>query len=113
MRLETTGAARLARRALPYFYAARDNRNTRPVVVVNVAWALVLRRLECHDHDVVFGNVTTSRNGDLAGLEDAIGPCVNTLPTRLCLDTIDDAVAGAGSTTPKQTLRNLVAASAE
>ncbi len=72
--------------SLPNFHdAARDNRRTRPTVVVNAAWALVLQKLAGHS-DVVFGNVTTGRNGaGIPGLDAVVGPCVNMLPTRLCL----------------------------
>lgn len=70
--------------ALPKFHNSTENRRTRPTVVVNVAWALVLQQLGGHD-DVVFGNVTTGRNGYLPGLDTVIGPCVNMLPMRLRL----------------------------
>ncbi|KAF3484388.1 uncharacterized protein GIQ15_03712 [Arthroderma uncinatum] len=64
------------------FHNLADNRRTRPTVVVNVAWALVLRQLAGHE-EVVFGNVTTGRNGDMSDLDLVIGPCVNMLPLRL------------------------------
>ncbi|MCJ1350610.1 MAG: hypothetical protein MMC33_000591 [Icmadophila ericetorum] len=90
--------------ALPYFHSQGDNRRTRPTVVVNVAWALVLQQLAGHG-DVVFGNVTTGRNGAMPGLDSVIGPCVNMLPMRLrpCADY----------STRKQRLRDLVEDSAQ
>ncbi|PYH90975.1 putative nonribosomal peptide synthase [Aspergillus ellipticus CBS 707.79] len=70
--------------ALPNFHSARRNRLTRPTVVVNVAWALVLQQLAGHE-DIIFGNVTTGRGGAMPGLDAVVGPCVNMLPTRVQL----------------------------
>lgn len=68
---------------LSNFQDANDNR-TRPTIVINVAWALVLSEL-LGVSEVVFGNVTTGRNGKMPGLSDVVGPCVNMLPFRLKL----------------------------
>ncbi|CRG87886.1 Nonribosomal peptide synthetase 8 [Talaromyces islandicus] len=92
--------------ALPYFHDAEDNRRTRPTVVVNVAWALVLQKL-ANVQDVVFGNVTTGRNGSMPGLDSVVGPCVNMLPFRLQLNT-DSPTA-----TRRQQILDLVEASAQ
>ncbi|MCJ1312550.1 hypothetical protein MMC25_006224 [Agyrium rufum] len=93
--------------ALSYFHSLGDNRRTRPTVVVNVAWALVLQQLAGHD-EVVFGNVTTGRNGAMPSLHSVVGPCVNMLPVRLHLS------ANTTSTgTRQQQLRDLVEASAQ
>ncbi|KAF2126670.1 hypothetical protein P153DRAFT_257687, partial [Dothidotthia symphoricarpi CBS 119687] len=51
-------------------------------VVINVAWALVLSELT-DNSDIVFGNVTTGRNGSMPGLHEVVGPCVNMVPLRL------------------------------
>ncbi len=91
--------------ALPYFHSLGDNRRTRPAVVINVAWALVLQQLAGHN-DVVFGNVTTGRNGSMPGLDSVVGPCVNMLPMRLRL------CPDSNMSTRKQKLRDLVEASA-
>ncbi|EED19142.1 nonribosomal peptide synthase, putative [Talaromyces stipitatus ATCC 10500] len=104
----STGKERTLRtHALPYFHASSDNKRTRPTVVVNVAWALVLQQLAGHS-DIVFGNVTTGRNGPLPGLDSVIGPSVNMLPMRLCLPAENNDVG-----TRKQYLRDLVEASAQ
>lgn len=92
--------------AVPNFHTSSDNRRTRPTVVINVAWALVLQQLAGHD-EVVFGNVTTGRNGHMPGLDSVVGPCVNMLPMRLRLST------KSTTTTKKQHLRSLVEASAQ
>ncbi|KAK2874915.1 NRPS [Arthroderma sp. PD_2] len=91
---------------LPNFHSSGNNRRTRPTVVINVAWALVLQQLVGHE-DVVFGNVTTGRNGDMPGLNSVIGPCVNMLPVRLRLGSYDSA------STRQQYLCRLVEASAQ
>ncbi|OKL58745.1 hypothetical protein UA08_06299 [Talaromyces atroroseus] len=95
--------------ALPYFHDADDNRRTRPTVVVNIAWALVLQKL-ANVQDVVFGNVTTGRNGAMPGLDSVIGPCVNMLPFRLRLEPLNDR---STATSRRQQLRDLVEASAQ
>lgn len=92
--------------ALPYFHDAEDNRRTRPTVVVNVAWALVLQKL-ANVQDAVFGNVTTGRNGSMPGLDSVVGPCVNMLPFRLQLNT------DSSNTTRRQQILDLVEASAQ
>jgi amino acid adenylation domain-containing protein len=94
--------------ALPYFHTAADNRRTRPTVILNVAWALVLQRLAGHE-DVVFGNVTTGRNGAFQNLDAVIGPCVNMLPMRLQLGKEEIL----SSTDRGKFLRRLVEASAK
>jgi amino acid adenylation domain-containing protein len=91
--------------ALPNFHVSTENRRTRPTVVINVAWALVLQKLAGHD-DVTFGNVTTGRNGSLPGLDTVIGPCVNMLPMRLRLHH-------GSSLNRRAYLRELVEASAQ
>jgi hypothetical protein len=96
--------------ALPNFHTSDDNQRTRPTVVINVAWALVLQHLMGHD-DMVFGNVTTGRNGSMPGLDTVIGPCVNMLPMRLRLGAATTATATAHAR--KQHLRALVEASAQ
>ncbi|KIC41794.1 hypothetical protein RA28_20660 [Ruegeria sp. ANG-S4] len=53
--------------------------------VLSAAWALVLRRMLGQD-DVVFGTVTAGRPADIAGIGDAVGAFVNTLPVRLTID---------------------------
>ncbi|RKP38021.1 hypothetical protein BJ085DRAFT_40295, partial [Dimargaris cristalligena] len=50
-----------------------------------VAYALVLGRLLDQD-DVVFGVTLSGRNLDLLGMDQVIGPCINTLPFRVYLD---------------------------
>lgn len=49
--------------------------------VVKAAWSLTLAELTA-DSDIIFGNVISGRNGSLAGVENIVGPCVNTVPVR-------------------------------
>lgn len=92
--------------AIPNFHSSSKNRRTRPTVVVNVAWALVLHQLAGHN-EVVFGNVTTGRNGAMPGLDSVIGPCVNMLPMRLRIG------ADTSPGTRNHLLRDLIEASAQ
>lgn len=66
---------------LSNFHGANDNR-TRPAIVINVVWALVLSEL-LGASEVIFENVATGRNGKMPGLSDVMGRCVNMLPFRL------------------------------
>lgn len=49
------------------------------------AWAMVLSKYSDSD-TVVFGVVLTGRNLPIAGVDDGIGPLINTLPLHVCLD---------------------------
>ena len=49
------------------------------------AWAMVLSKYNDSD-TVVFGVVLTGRNLPIAGVDDGIGPLINTLPLHVCLD---------------------------
>jgi amino acid adenylation domain-containing protein/non-ribosomal peptide synthase protein (TIGR01720 family) len=48
------------------------------------AWALLLHRYS-GESDVVFGAVTAGRSAPLAGIEDIVGPFLNTVPVRVSL----------------------------
>ncbi|WP_457033053.1 amino acid adenylation domain-containing protein, partial [Kitasatospora sp. P5_F3] len=50
--------------------------------LVQLAWALLLRRLTGSD-DVVFGTTVSGRTGDVPDLENMIGLFMNTVPTRV------------------------------
>jgi amino acid adenylation domain-containing protein len=69
--------------------AARRARVTLSTVV-HAAWALLLAR-SCGAADVVFGSVVSGRPADLDGVEQMIGPFINTLPVRVAV--ADDTIA--------------------
>ena len=50
--------------------------------LLTAAWALVLARW-LRSRDVTFGSVTSSRNIDLLGVEDVMGPCYQFTPIRV------------------------------
>jgi amino acid adenylation domain-containing protein/non-ribosomal peptide synthase protein (TIGR01720 family) len=60
---------------------ARERRLT-PNTFVQAAWALLVSRCTDRD-DVLFGVTVAGRPPELAGIEDAIGLFINTLPLRL------------------------------
>ncbi|NJN68523.1 MAG: amino acid adenylation domain-containing protein, partial [Chloroflexaceae bacterium] len=60
---------------------ARTNQLT-PGTVFEGVWALLLSRYS-GESDVVFGETVSGRTIDLAGVEEMIGPCINTLPVRV------------------------------
>jgi non-ribosomal peptide synthetase component F len=64
---------------------ARDNGLTVNTVVQG-AWALLLSRC-ADDHDVVFGNTVSGRPDELPGVESMVGMLINTVPTRVLVDS--------------------------
>ena len=50
--------------------------------LLHAAWALLLAR-GANSEEVVFGTASSGRPGELAGVEDIVGPFVNNLPLRL------------------------------
>ncbi|WP_211272092.1 non-ribosomal peptide synthetase, partial [Micromonospora rosaria] len=79
--LSSEDAALLARRAA----ALGVTVNT----LVQGAWAIVLAGLTGRD-DVVFGATVAGRPADLAGVDDAIGMFINTVPVRVRCAPADD-----------------------
>ncbi|AGC44899.1 non-ribosomal peptide synthetase [Myxococcus stipitatus DSM 14675] len=53
--------------------------------LVQAAWALVLSR-HTGERDILFGGTTSGRSADIAGIEQAVGLFINTLPVRLFVD---------------------------
>jgi non-ribosomal peptide synthase protein (TIGR01720 family) len=53
--------------------------------LVQGAWVLALGR-QIEDGDVVFGMTTAGRPGELPGVEQIVGACINILPRRVRLD---------------------------
>ncbi|KAJ1985062.1 hypothetical protein H4R34_000239 [Dimargaris verticillata] len=52
--------------------------------LLRAAYALFLARC-LHTDDVVFGTIVSGRNLDLENVTSIIGPCINTVPFRVCL----------------------------
>ncbi|PHH92901.1 hypothetical protein CDD83_3732 [Cordyceps sp. RAO-2017] len=50
--------------------------------VFKAAWAMALRSL-LRTEDVVFASLVHTRDMDLAGIDDVVGPCLNFLPVRV------------------------------
>ncbi|KAK9688093.1 hypothetical protein K7432_014522 [Basidiobolus ranarum] len=50
--------------------------------LVKAAWALLLRAYT-QSEDVIFGYTMSGRNSELEGIATMIGPCLNTLPSRI------------------------------
>lgn len=63
------------------------------------SWAAILARLT-DSREVVFGRVVAGRNAGIPGVQDVMGPCVNTVPVRVSVPTSplpDGTVATAES----------------
>jgi amino acid adenylation domain-containing protein/non-ribosomal peptide synthase protein (TIGR01720 family) len=60
--------------------------------LVHGAWALLLARYTRRD-DVVFGSTVAGRPADLAGVEEMIGPFINTIPARVRIEAGTEAAA--------------------
>ncbi|ODQ55921.1 hypothetical protein SAICODRAFT_153898 [Saitoella complicata NRRL Y-17804] len=61
------------------------SRGITPQVLLQTAWAWLLG-MYTESKDVVFGTVVSGRTIPVAGVEDVIGVCINTLPTRVGLE---------------------------
>ncbi|KAL6699353.1 hypothetical protein J3F84DRAFT_404381, partial [Trichoderma pleuroticola] len=65
--------------------AAHYNHTTIPVLF-HAAWALTLSTY-LSTRDVVFGSVVSGRRGeDTERIQNVVGPCLNTVPLRVCVD---------------------------
>jgi len=53
-----------------------------PATIIKGAWSLVLAQT-ARQSDIIFGNVISGRNVSVPGLENIVGPCVNTVPIRV------------------------------
>lgn len=53
--------------------------------ILQGAWGLLLSRY-CGEREVVYGVVSAGRSESVQGMERIVGPCVNTLPTRVAVD---------------------------
>ncbi|HEV7451052.1 MAG TPA: condensation domain-containing protein, partial [Pseudonocardiaceae bacterium] len=60
--------------------------------LVQGAWALLLSRYS-GERDVVFGSIVSGRPAELAGVESMVGMFINTVPTRVRLDSGQDVVS--------------------
>jgi non-ribosomal peptide synthetase component F/aryl carrier-like protein len=61
-------------------YAALQS--TTMSTVLRAAWAITLSYF-CDAEDVIFGVTTSGRDLDVEGIEEIVGPCVNTVPFRM------------------------------
>ncbi|KAK4065062.1 uncharacterized protein Triagg1_8698 [Trichoderma aggressivum f. europaeum] len=65
--------------------AAHYNHTTIPILF-HAAWALTLSTY-LSTRDVVFGSVVSGRRGeDIERIQNVVGPCLNTVPLRVCVD---------------------------
>lgn len=65
--------------------AAHYNHTTIPILL-HAAWALTLSNY-LSTRDVVFGSVVSGRRGeDIERIQNVVGPCLNTIPLRVCVD---------------------------
>ncbi|KAK2616713.1 hypothetical protein QQS21_000325 [Conoideocrella luteorostrata] len=66
--------------------AAASYHHTTMPLLFHAAWALVLSTY-LSTSDVVFGTVVSGRRGaDIECIQDVVGPCINTVPLRVCID---------------------------
>lgn len=56
--------------------------NITMATVIQAAWSMTLAKL-CAQSDVVFGMTINGRNTTIPGVENTVGPCVNTVPVRV------------------------------
>lgn len=75
------GSRSLERRLVARLSELARDAGVTPAVVARAAWALVLSRLT-DTSDVVFGTTVAGRPPGLAGIEDAVGMFIGTIPVR-------------------------------
>ena len=91
--IDPTSVRTLRTCAIPNFYSPDNHSRTRPAVIINVAWALVLNEYsEIRNDKIVVGNVTTGRNGAMTELHSVVGPCVNMVPMTIQLGSVSQQV---------------------
>jgi len=62
--------------------SAAHGSGTTPATLVHGIWGVLVGRLT-GSQDVVFGSVVAGRSGSMAGLDEVIGVCANTIPVRV------------------------------
>ncbi|EGE02979.1 nonribosomal peptide synthetase [Trichophyton equinum CBS 127.97] len=55
--------------------------------LVSSAWSLVLRQIT-GKRDVVYGFVVAGRNIGMPQIQEVVGPCMNTVPVRICFNSM-------------------------
>jgi non-ribosomal peptide synthase protein (TIGR01720 family) len=78
----------LASDASDKLIALARGQQTTASVVVQGAWALLLSHIGATE-DVVFGAAYSGRPAEISGVDRMVGPCVNNIPVRVCVDTIE------------------------
>lgn len=62
--------------------------NITPATILTSAWAIILAKLT-GESDVVYGRLVAGRNSPVEGVENIVGPCVNIVPVRVKLDSVN------------------------
>ncbi|CAH9050273.1 Linear gramicidin synthase subunit D [Pseudoalteromonas holothuriae] len=74
-------------------------------VLYSAVFGLLLTRYTARD-DVIYGNVTSGRNVDIAFVENMVGPCVNTVPVRYQYQHTDTVMQWLQKCFTEQGIRN-------
>ncbi|KAG9230477.1 hypothetical protein BJ875DRAFT_546147 [Amylocarpus encephaloides] len=56
--------------------------------LLRAAWILALSYF-CGDEEIIFGATVSGRNVEVSGIEEIVGPCVNTVPFRIQVDNCE------------------------
>jgi amino acid adenylation domain-containing protein len=56
--------------------------------LLSSAWALVLSSIT-GEEDVVYGHTVAGRNSDIPGIAEIVGPCLNVVPVRVCIQSAE------------------------
>ena len=62
------------------------SKNITTATIIKAAWALALNKL-MGEADIVFGNLTSGRSAPVDDVESVVGPCLNLIPVRICLES--------------------------
>ncbi|KAK9718486.1 hypothetical protein K7432_005451 [Basidiobolus ranarum] len=92
------------------FTSITTKHNVTIATIVNLAWSLVMK-LHTGSSDVIFGVVNSGRNLPVNGIQEIRGPCFNTLPVRVNLDSeltlLDIMLRIHGSQTEQQRYQSI------
>lgn len=69
-------------------YACAAAQSTTVSTILRAAWTLALAYFY-GEEEIVFGATTSGRNIDVSGIEEVVGPCINTVPFRIRVDSRD------------------------
>ncbi|KAL7746326.1 hypothetical protein RI367_008334 [Sorochytrium milnesiophthora] len=105
-RRKTAGPSSRARATRSVFIGNAKPSKCSIATLVKACWAIVLAA-HSNSHDVLFGAITSGRDAGMANIANVMGPCINTLLTRVLLSDGSEAVQDLLCTLQQDSARQL------